>query len=1794
MSHGTSTRRRPWSERALSLLLAAVIAAGLLPASTLPASAHWADPYLDQLVDWGVMRADQTTNPDAPLTRAEFMGIINRAYGYTEKGEIPFTDVSTTDWFYDDVSIAYTAGYMAGTSETTASPNSTLTREQAVCILGRNMMLKETPGESLAFADSRDVSDWARGTVKTAVDNYIVSGYTDNTFHPRDPVSKGQMAVLITQCIGNPVQQSGSYELGGVFGNVTITSPNVTLRNTTISGDLYVSGGVGLGGIKLENVNVLGRIIVSGTGESESGDASIVMRNVTAQEMLVDNMRNKTVTVRADGITDIAKTVVRTDAYLEDNNTDDKGLMRIELDGEPDENLKLTLAGRIKEVVNKTPNSTIQVAKGTVAKLTVDEAATNSFVQLDRNTVVKEMNLDVASTVTGEGDIEKLNVNAPGCNVAMLPEKIYIRPGLTAVIDGVVMDHLAAEEGSTDPRLLSGYPAAKDIAPTGFRAEFSGNKKGTVYWAVSDITDGSIEEEDLISPPSYGSKAVQGGRVSAPTGDTVVNAQVGGLAVGTSYYLSAILVDDQGNRSPVKVVSFTTPDNTVPAFAQGYPYMSMVGKEYEEDERLMAQVTVMATKDCLMYYAVLPAGAAVPTVNDMKSANVKGNLGFGIVDLYKNQEMPFTVSRQLEELKDYVLYMWLTDADGANSSAVISLPFRTPDVTPPVFLIKPYVNEQVQANSVQMGSTIDEDGTIYWVAVPAGTPYPKPNNQRPEDNETIGEGENAASVAKLTSEFAKLQVQKGMNCKPGGSNGSVRAVANIEANMNVTGLQPATAYDLYYVAVDAAGNSTQVYKLEGGIHTQDTSGPVVSQKFTNFSGLDETKDPMNDTDIILEFSENICSTAVPGKDLLSLYQTTRDNPNDIAALEEFVRALRSSFTLYEQITGTRETPVNVREYGILSNGDYGPTSHLDDWVVDYTKVQVKSLEGGKIQVVFPGVKNNPTDPGLQLNSGSTYFFKITNLTDNSDAKNPIDPRTVQDDEASTKAGHNVPRFTVVFARLFMTQIDIDTKQWPDKVQAEQPPVTNPNDTTKYQYNVDFSFRVIPDATSTVSSSMAYDLLLWTDSTIQYDLYYRVVKTTGDKGQVTDSAWTDKNGKHEYNMTTVGAQKRQTPDTSGWVLLGDSKEILTNGRELFGKSLHVNFNGCNVGNFPPVNDLDDTGNVYYEFAVCIRKMGTGTTSTNPDTWSGTVNYYVDAVASTSGNLYRLGSNNLSESKLADFENQGLGGGGGVTIGSTDNRENPKRLHMATPFTDSTQPQYAQHFPQFEAESTTVDMSLTLNRPGTVYYAIAPADNTGRELADPNTWVPTIDTQVKDASVAGGQRTIKHTEVPKNGDDPLPDPDLVTPEKGNIFRPDEWAEATKAITGTVEYKGVVTKPETVTGLEPNRTYYVYTVIVGSANEPSKVEIFKFKTNPTPRPLMELNPVNNNTQKGVNMTTTNMNSYISYVVYPKTELDKFYRMLTGNAASGTQSNLLSDIVKDEYKNKIPTAYANWNILQALTNKYYFSVASNGNKVTDAYFPADGKNDYTAFDGYSVFDIYVSANAKENFRSWFAGSGNVPVEIQYTGTSQPATAQTAVDTPIRQNAFTLGGDRAHPGAQYYMLAVARSQDSKVTDSADLTCSFLATPYQISDLDPPILTLASGNFTKGSNASIQSGSLTLIFDKPVYVKNTGLDADKLTKDNFFTNGNKSTLGDPDSVSSTGTNTVVTFDLTKATGTFSATVAGGAFYNVGGVPATQTLSIDLVPYEVDLGVTGGKVTRYRIVVKWGNLGEWTIEDSLNP
>ena len=72
------------AKRLTAFVLAAALCFGLLPMVSLPAeAADWMEPYLEQVVEWGVMRGDASgnLNPDRQITRAEFVTMVNRAFG---------------------------------------------------------------------------------------------------------------------------------------------------------------------------------------------------------------------------------------------------------------------------------------------------------------------------------------------------------------------------------------------------------------------------------------------------------------------------------------------------------------------------------------------------------------------------------------------------------------------------------------------------------------------------------------------------------------------------------------------------------------------------------------------------------------------------------------------------------------------------------------------------------------------------------------------------------------------------------------------------------------------------------------------------------------------------------------------------------------------------------------------------------------------------------------------------------------------------------------------------------------------------------------------------------------------------------------------------------------------------------------------------------------------------------------------------------------------------------------------------------------------------------------------------------------------------------------------------------------------------------------------------------------------------------------------------------------------------------------------------------------------------------
>nr|WP_325257495.1 S-layer homology domain-containing protein [uncultured Oscillibacter sp.] len=1074
----------PGFARLAALVLAALTLCAALSARPAQA-AEWMEPYLEQVREWGVMRGDASgnMNADREITRAEFVTLVNRAFGYTEVGPHTFTDVAPNDWFAEDISIAHQAGYFNGTSPTTASPMSPVTREQAAVLLGRSLRLQGVTGAANStFTDMQDIGGWSRGLVQEAADLGIVQGYPDGSFRPGQYITRGQMACFLVRALGTLVQEPGEQASGGVYGNLTINAPGVKLKDTTITGNLYLTGGVGLGNVELENVTVLGKIVLCGAGEAERGDHSVILRNVTAGTLEVDSLTDQFLSVQAEGLTSIDNTIVRTSAYLEDLTEDGLGLKSIRLDGE--DGVQLQLAGNIKDVTNLTPNSALQIAQGVAGTVTVDERATNTTLSIDNRAIINNLNLDAGTPVTGAGSVSHLNINAPGSNVSMLPDTITVRPGITGNINNQNMNNISAAESSEEPRLLAGYPVARNVAPTSADAVFSTNKQGTIHWAITALMDGSLGEEELMNPSAYSAKIIRSGTVAAANSNTEYTARLTGLTREGSYYISALVVDARGHRSPVKVAAFTTPDDSTPNFATGYPQEPVL--TVDADGEQVAQIMVMPTKDCQMYYVLLPSGATAPTAADFRSAALPGNLGFGIVRLRKNT--PFLVSRinssHLQEQTTYNLYLWLNDADNGRSSAVRRVQITTRDLTPPT--IQHLTVTNIAAQQVQLSFALDEPGMLYWAVVRQGTSF------------------YASGIDKENPGLAgQIQIENGTGTNVVRRGGPIRAnQASTDVTFTVAGLQPQTAYDLYYVAKDLAGNYcvySQTLTPPMEINTLDNEAPTVTQEFTNDGdGPESHPTPYPDSTIRLVFSEVVLAARNEAGEWKydSFEDAWRDAQGGSAEKQKvFADLLREHIKLYRR--PAMGQPQLVTERTADNESTIG-----DSWVIDYRKavVQRDPSGSGEMYITFPYEEDRGRS-ALNLGSGETYYFVVSNVADNSDAHNRLQ------NSAGNREGFQLPDFTTIDARLHIT-------------------AGTAMGTVGGQNMVfDMNFRLSPEGTANVNSEVLWDMIFWADESLAFKLYCN-----------DGSGWRQLGGEAEIH---TNAQQPRTGISITKLLLGSS-------------------------------------------------------------------------------------------------------------------------------------------------------------------------------------------------------------------------------------------------------------------------------------------------------------------------------------------------------------------------------------------------------------------------------------------------------------------------------------------------------------------------------------------------------------------------------------------------------------------------------------------------------------------------------
>lgn len=377
---------------------------------------HWAQAYIEKAVSKGLVKgfSDGTFKPDKPVTRAEFTAMANRMLGNTGYETLRFSDVSRTEWYYNDVAKALAATYVGGYNDGTFKPEYPATRQEAAIMISRFIPVAGTRGSISGFKDASTIANWASEAVgKVAARGYL-NGYADGQFHPTDPITRAMLAKILCDI---------SDKEAIVTTPTTVSSNGTMLSNKIYSNGVTISSSLGNGNATLSNCVVLGTLNINGGGENSVRLDDCRIANAVVRKT------GSPVRVLATSHTTIAKASVAENSILEtyalSGGLFGKGFENVTVE----RNAAATFKGNFPLVNVDGYQANVTLQSGTIEKLEASSSATDSKIKLESNARINTANVNARLAFTGDGYINELNAKASGITYTKKPNRIYTSNG---------------------------------------------------------------------------------------------------------------------------------------------------------------------------------------------------------------------------------------------------------------------------------------------------------------------------------------------------------------------------------------------------------------------------------------------------------------------------------------------------------------------------------------------------------------------------------------------------------------------------------------------------------------------------------------------------------------------------------------------------------------------------------------------------------------------------------------------------------------------------------------------------------------------------------------------------------------------------------------------------------------------------------------------------------------------------------------------------------------------------------------------------------------------------------------------------------------------------------------------------------------------------------------------------------------------------------------------------------------------------------------------------------------------
>ena len=167
---------------------------------------HWGKDYIIPLAEQGIIKGKTATTfePDANITRAEFLTLaLNLAKIDTTKYS-SFADVSMSAWFAATIGTANKLGLIDPhmVKDDYFFPDQNITREEMTSVIVKLYESKKgtaPAGDADKFSDKDKFSDWTADSIGKAAGLGVITGNPDGTFNATGNATRAEAAVIFSR-----------------------------------------------------------------------------------------------------------------------------------------------------------------------------------------------------------------------------------------------------------------------------------------------------------------------------------------------------------------------------------------------------------------------------------------------------------------------------------------------------------------------------------------------------------------------------------------------------------------------------------------------------------------------------------------------------------------------------------------------------------------------------------------------------------------------------------------------------------------------------------------------------------------------------------------------------------------------------------------------------------------------------------------------------------------------------------------------------------------------------------------------------------------------------------------------------------------------------------------------------------------------------------------------------------------------------------------------------------------------------------------------------------------------------------------------------------------------------------------------------------------------------------------------------------------------------------------------------------------------------------------------------------